>query len=322
MKATAIANSNIAFVKYWGKKDESLNIPFNPSISMTLDEKISTKTTVEFSEKYESDILILNNEKLSDNKLIRVSNFLDMIRKKSGCIYHAKVISKNTFPTGCGIASSASGFAALAAAAARASGLNLKDEELSKLARMGSGSAARSVYGGFAIWDNESATQIKDETFWPELTDIIAITDDQQKKISSREAMKITVKTSKKYRERLQKVDEKTSLMKQSILAKDFPNMAKLIMSESDNLHECMHDSVPEIEYLNENSYRIKELINEMNKEKPIAAYTFDAGPNAHIITLKKHSSKIKKELLKIFGLRLIESKIGKGIRYTEEHMI
>ncbi|MCM2324987.1 MAG: diphosphomevalonate decarboxylase [Candidatus Woesearchaeota archaeon] len=322
MKATAIANSNIAFVKYWGKKDEFSNLPMNPSISMTLDENLSTKTTVEFSDKYEEDVLILNSEKYSDSKLVRVSNFLDKMRKLSGVIYHAKVVSENSFPTGTGIASSASGFAALAAASSKALGLNLSDKELSGLARQGSGSACRSVYGGFVVWDDEFSIQFKDELFWPELRDILVIVDKDEKKISSRDAMKHTVQTSSLYKKRLQALLDIIRRVKAAIGSKDFQSLAHEIMNESDSLHACIKDTVPKVEYLNEASYRIIELVKKLNSVSTIAAYTFDAGPNAHIITLEQYVPGIKKEMLKLFGVQLIESRPGRGIRYSEEHLL
>jgi diphosphomevalonate decarboxylase len=321
MKSTVIACSNIAFVKYWGKLDKSKNIAMNSSISMTLDENLSTKTTVEFSKEFKEDILILNNEKYSDNKLLRVSNFLDIIRQKAKVDLFAKVISINSFPTGTGIASSASGFSALAAASTKALGLTLTNEELADYARLGSGSASRSIFGGFVLWDSEHCHQIKDEKHWDKLRDIIVIVSSVEKKISSRAGMKKTVDTSTKYKQRLTKVGKTIEVVQNAIIKKDFETLAINIMKDSDNMHECMFDTEPSLVYLNDTSNKIKEVVNKLNKNKIIAAYSFDAGPNAHIITRQENVELITRELLKIFGVQVVVSKPGQGIKYSDDHL-
>jgi diphosphomevalonate decarboxylase len=289
MKATFRANSNIAFVKYWGKKDTELNLPMNPSISMTLDESVSTTTTVEFSVAYEKDELVLDGKIADSEKLGKVTRFLDIVREKAGQRFFAKVVSMNTFPMGSGIASSASGFAALAAASSNALGLDLSEKEMSALARRGSGSAARSIHGGFCFWDKEYAAQLHKPDYWPELTDIILIVDNQEKKVSSRQGMQDTVRTSALYKERQRSLPKVISQVKESLKKKDFEMLAGLIMKESDSMHTCMADTQPPLKYLNDASQAIKETIIKLNHPKIVAAYTFDAGPNAHIITLRKN---------------------------------
>ena len=316
MKATAIANSNIAFVKYWGKKDSLLNIPMNPSISMTLDENLSTKTTVEFSEKYNEDELILNNEKQTGNKLERVSKFLDLVREKTNTKLKAKVVSKNSFPTGSGIASSASGFAALAHASCKVLNLNVSKKELSGLARQGSGSAARSVYGGFVEWHDKYSKQIKDETFWPELRDVIIIIDTKEKEVSSREGMQKTVLESKLYKERIKNIKNRLKKITSFLLRKNFSMLAYEIMKDSDDMHACINEVG--INYLNKTSYELKKKIIYLNNEEIKAAYSFDAGPNIHIITLKKYLPLVIEEFA---DYKKMISKPGKGVRLTKEHL-
>ncbi|MEM4397757.1 MAG: diphosphomevalonate decarboxylase [Candidatus Woesearchaeota archaeon] len=315
MKATAIANSNIAFLKYWGKQNEELNLPMNPSISMTLDENLSTKTTVEFSKDFLEDELILNGKKEEYEKLERVKNFLDIIRKKANIFLKAKVFSENSFPTGSGIASSASGFAALAAASTKALGLKLSLKELSELARLGSGSACRSIYSGFVEWQDYYSVQIKDEKHWQEIRDIIVLISDGEKEISSRQGMKLTKETSEKYKERLSKINLIYFKIKRAIINKDFVNLAEAIMKESDNLNECFLDTKPSLKYLNEKSYEIIKFIKQLNSKKIKAAYTFDAGANAHIITLEQYVPEITIEL-KRKNFNFLISKPGKGVRY------
>jgi diphosphomevalonate decarboxylase len=320
MKATAIANSNIAFVKYWGKKDEHLNLPTNSSIAMTLDENVSTKTTVEFSDAYKEDEFVLDNIKQTGEKLQRVSKFLDIVRGKAKSELRAKVVSVNSFPTGSGIASSASGFAALASSSTEALGLKLTESELSALARRGSGSAARSIHGGFVEWENESAKQIKNENHWPELRDIIVVLSSKEKQISSREGMKLTVETSELYKKRVAGINMILFKVRRAILNKDFPGLMESLMKDSDNLHDCMSDTKPRLNYLNDDSHKIKNIIKTMNAKVIKAGYTFDAGPNAHIITLDIYVEEIM-HLLKQFNCKKIISKVGKGITYSEEHL-
>lgn len=149
--ATAQAFANIAFLKYWGNRDQNLRIPANGSISMNLD-GLYTRTTVSFDSSLQSDELTINGRRVSGGGLERVSHFLEIIRGMANIRQQAKVISENNFPSGAGIASSASAFAALALAGSRAAGLQLSEAELSRLARRGSGSAARSLPGGFVEW--------------------------------------------------------------------------------------------------------------------------------------------------------------------------
>ena len=144
------AHTNIALIKYWGKKDEDLRLPTNSSLSMTLD-KFYTDTKVSYDGNLDYDEFYLDGSKVDDKEALRVFKFMDYIRKNYGIKDYARIESKNNVPTAAGLASSASAFAALAKAATLS--LELSDEELSKLARMGSGSASRSIYGGFVKWE-------------------------------------------------------------------------------------------------------------------------------------------------------------------------
>ena len=147
-RATAVANANFALVKYWGKRNEALNLPAMGSISITVD-KLNTTTSVVFREDDAPDSLVMNGKAVSGGILDKVNRFMDLVREMAGVTFPAAVTTQNNFPTGAGLASSASGFAALAMSASQAAGLNLSRREVSALARRGSGSAARSVFGGF-----------------------------------------------------------------------------------------------------------------------------------------------------------------------------
>ena len=332
MKATAAANSNIALVKYWGMHDEKLVIPANNSISFTMDDKLRTVTTVEFSDTLKRDELELDGEPANEKATARVAGFLDIVRKMAKMKRFASVVSANSFPKGAGMASSASGFAALAAAASRAAGLELDGKKLSMLARMGSGSASRSVYGGAVEWlagkrkDGSDcyAVQLSPQEKWGQLRNVVAITSRYEKKIGSMDGMRITARTSALYRARLMSVGGRLATVRKAIRAGDFAMMAPAIMQESDNMHAVMLDSWPPIAYLNSTSFHIMQKVLELNGSpgEAVAAYTFDAGPNAHIYTTAKHENDVKKALGEIWGIeKIVTCGVGQGVRYLSQHL-
>lgn len=331
MIATAQANANIALIKYWGKRDEKLILPTNSSLSFTMDEQLSTKTTVEFLKELETDEVYINKIKSKEKEEKRVKEFLDLIRKKAKNNIYARVVSQNTFPKAAGLASSASAFAALAGAAAKAIGLNLSLSEISVLARQGSGSAIRSVYGGAVRWEigkkkdgtDSIAVQIAKKEHWPEIRNIIGMTSKKEKKISSRTGMAETIKTSSLYEARIKHVHKRLEIAEQAILKKDFHTLAEIIMKESSNLHAVMLDTFPPIMYLDDISKTVISCIFELNEKKQenVAAYTFDAGSNPHIYTTEKYENEIR-DLLKSIGINeIINCKVGDGIRFTEAHL-
>src|SRR3989338_3259985 len=200
MKGTCLATPNIAVIKYWGKRDNALNLPMNGSFSVTMDESLRTVTTVAFDASLAKDMLTLNGKMAMEGEVARASKVLDAIRKEAGMKAKARVSSTNNFPTAAGIASSASGFAALACAGADAAGLDATSRELSIFARLGSGSACRSVLGGFVEWkmggkkdgSDSYAVQVAPAPHWPELRNVIAIVDAGRKKVGSAHGMEIT----------------------------------------------------------------------------------------------------------------------------------
>ncbi|MAG08385.1 diphosphomevalonate decarboxylase [Candidatus Woesearchaeota archaeon] len=322
--ATVEANSNIALIKYWGKRDKKLNLPMNSSFSWTLDDQVKTTTQVSFSEDYKEDELYLDGKKQEGKKAEKVSKHLDLIRDMAETNLKARVVSSNSFPMGTGIASSASGFAALTAAACKALDLNLDYQALSALARRGSGSAARSFYSGFVEWkrgekpdgSDSYGIQYKDGSYWSELRDIIVIVEQSEKSVSSRDGMNLTVETSSLYKERVKRIDEKIERIKRSIDNKDKESLFQIIMEDSDDLHSTMLDTTPSLDYLNETSQRIKAYVKQFNEGSIKAGYTFDAGPNAHIITTSDQVDDIVNALEKIEGIkRVIVSGYGEGIK-------
>ncbi|BBM84382.1 diphosphomevalonate decarboxylase [Candidatus Uabimicrobium amorphum] len=323
--ATYTASANIAVVKYWGKRNEELILPYNNSLSFTMDDNLQTITTVMFSEKFSQDELWLNGKKM-DLQKGKKSHVLpvDLLRKKADIDLPVRIVSKNCFPTGAGFASSASGVAALVCATSKALNLTLSGKELSMLARQGSGSASRSVYGGFVEWlkgDLEDGTdsfaqQIAPHDHWPELRNVIAVVETEEKKVSSRHGMKTTTLTSALYEKRLQYLEGVIPKMKEAVLQKDFATFAELTMRESNSMHASMLDTWPPIMYLSDGSREVIYMVEDLNAElgKTVAGYTFDAGPNAHIYTTEEYESVIKERLEKIAHVKNIEvCKVGQG---------
>jgi len=346
MKVTFDASPNIALVKYWGKRDEKLMLPCEGSISVTMDfmpeqsidfegqEEIQlrTRTTIEFSKSFEKDEMILNDSKVERKEFGQIIRIVNNAREKAGIKEKVKIVSKNYFPTAAGIASSSSGYAALALALNECLDLKLSFEGISIQARLGSGSACRSVLGGFVEWkkgkledgSDSIAVQIKDELFWPEFRNIIVITEKEKKRISSRAGMKQTVETSELFKQRLKILPKRLKECKEAILKRDFRFLGKRIMQDSNNMHACMLDTYPAIIYLNDISREVMHKIHELNesRKKIVGAYSFDAGPNAHIFCLKSDVDDIIRNVREIGGIRkILVCRVGARPVPSNEHL-
>ena len=322
LKKTAIAAPNIALVKYWGKTDNTQKIAMNDSISITLDEKVlRSKATLKILDKRGRDEIRLNNKRVEDKK---IEEWILLVRKrllkKYPVVANKFVIdSGNNFPTSAGIASSASGFCALASALCGC--LGIEDRvEMSRLARLGSGSASRSVYGGYVQWragsspENSYAVQIKPKSHWPELYDVIAIVDEGEKRVGSKDGMENTSRTSGIMHCRQLNLKKRNKIVRDAILRRDFEKLALEAMRDSNQMHATMLDSWPPIFYMNDVSREIVYAVHELNYRKIIAGYTFDAGPNAHVIVQRKNLESVKRMLSKIKGVkRIIVSGVGTG---------
>jgi len=336
-RATVEATPNIALVKYWGKRDEKLILPQEGSVSATMDGQLKTRTTVIFSDKLPKDEVILNNKTLEGKDLEETLKQINVIREKAGKQdFKVKIVSINCFPTAAGFASSASGFAALAVAATQALEMDMDTKELSILSRLGSGSACRSVLGGFVEWkkgekddgSDSYAVQLAPASHWPEFRNVIAIVDAGKKKTSSRAGMKQTIATSVLYPTRLDSLPALISSVKAAIAEKDLPSLLTMVMRESNNMHAVMLDTWPPIMYLNDTSREIIYAIHEYNElcGRVRAGYTFDAGPNAHIYTVEEHVSDIREMLEKIDGVKkTMVCKLGDGpatLENESDHLI
>ncbi len=334
--STCIATPNIAVIKYWGKRDDELILPQTSSMSFTMDETLSTTTTVMFSDEFAKDEAWLGGEKLDEKQAGEIMKVLDLAREKATPEKRklkARFVSKNNFPTAAGFASSAAGMAALACAASKALELGLDSRELSILSRQGSGSACRSVLGGFVEWrrgeeadgSDSYAVQVAAHTHWPQMRNVVAVADSAKKKVSSRAGMKQTVQTSPLYEARLGWVARAVEEMRKAVLARDYAKFAEITMRESSDMHAVMLDTWPPITYLNDVSKEIMYKVHELNatSSEPLTAYTFDAGPNAHLYTLEKNVEAVREMLEGIGGVSsVLECGIGAGPRFANEHLI
>src|SRR5688572_15239895 len=304
--ATAQASPNIAFIKYWGNRDNALRIPMNGSISMNLD-GLYTRTTVSFQPSLPFDELIINGHEVMGAGLERVSYILDIVRGMANIHERSEIISENNFPSGAGIASSASAFAALALAGSKATGLNLSEQELSRLARRGSGSASRSIPSGFVEWqagtsDEDSfAFSIASPDHW-KLADCIAIVSTAHKKTGSTEGHYIA-STSPLQTARIADAPRRLELCRKAILNRDFGAFASIVELDSDMLHAVMMTSTPALHYWKPASLDIMQSVRQWMEEGMQVCYTVDAGANVHVICPETEAPIIDKRLRELNGV-------------------
>jgi len=298
--ATAQANPNIALIKYWGNRDQALRLPSTGSISMNLD-GLFTRTTVTFSASLKADSLRISNRPVTGLGLERVRLFLDLVRQMAGMNERAEVVSENNFPSGTGIASSASAFAALALAASKAAGLNLDQAQLSRLARRGSGSASRSIPGGFVEWymgddDSDSyAESIVPPKHW-DLVDCVTIVSTEHKKTGSAAGHPLAP-TSPLQATRVADAPRRLDLCRRAIMDRDFESLAAIVELDSDMMHAVMMTSTPGLFYWKPASIMVMESVREWRKSGMPVCYTVDAGPNIHVICPREYIGETEKNL-------------------------
>src|SRR5512140_3313703 len=298
--ATALANPNIAFIKYWGNRDNALRLPANGSISMNLD-GLFTRTTVSFQHSLPYDELIVNGRELAGPGLERVSCVLDLIREMAHTDYQAEVVSENNFPAGAGIASSAAAFAALALAGTKAAGLDLSERGLSRLARRGSGSACRSIPGGFVEWlagtgDEDSyAVSIAPADHWA-LVDCVAILSESHKKTGSTEGHALAG-TSPLQPARLADAARRLDLCRSALLERDFERFAAIVELDSDMMHAVMMTSSPALHYWIPGTLDVMNAVRLWRREGLSACYTVDAGPNVHVVCPENNAEEVQTRL-------------------------
>lgn len=296
--AEAFAPTNIALCKYWGKRDKSLNLPNNSSLSISLD-SIGTATEISISE-HSYDEVFLNNERVDPDStfMARVMEFVDLLRPNPDISLTIKTF--NSVPTAAGLASSASGFAALILALNDLFGYKLHPRELSIIARLGSGSAARSIYDGFVIWDKGSQADGMDcfatplDTTWPEFCIGIITLSSEQKSISSRNAMNQTVETSHLYKQWPEQAEKDLATMIEAIENKDFKRLGETVEQNSFSMHATMMAAFPPIIYMKPGTLSTISWVHQLRRDGIEVYITMDAGPNVKLIFQEKDAETIQ----------------------------
>ncbi|HBX70723.1 MAG TPA: diphosphomevalonate decarboxylase [Chloroflexi bacterium] len=307
LTASATANSNIAFIKYWGNCEPKARIPANGSISMNLG-GLETRTTVTFDAFLDSDDLILNSQPVGGAALGRVSEFLNRVRRLAAINHFARVESENNFPMGAGIASSASAFAALALAASTAAGLELDEFALSQLARTGSGSACRSIPSGFVEWQadgcnpDSGAVSIAPPEHW-DLRDCVAIISREHKPTGSTEGHALAY-TSPLQESRVAGAPTRLAQCREAILARDFATFAEITELDSNLMHAVMMTSSPRLIYWQPTTLTVMQAVQNWRQEGISVCYTIDAGPNVHVICLTSDVELVAARLRQIAGVQ------------------
>lgn len=292
--ATARAHPNIALVKYWGKADEELILPVAGSMSMTLD-AFATTTTVTVDPEAEADSFVLNGEAATGTALARTTRFLDHVRDLAGSSARAHVDSVNEAPTAAGLASSASGFAALALAASRAFGLSLDERALSRLARRGSGSACRSIVDRYAVWHagSDDETSYAEQIDAPDLRLVIVTVDGAQKAVSSREGMHLTAATSPFYDAWITSTARTLEEMVHACAAGDLERIGEITESHALRMHAVIASSTPPVRYLAPASVAVFDAAAALRADGVFAYPTADAGPNVCVLTSPAEAERV-----------------------------
>jgi diphosphomevalonate decarboxylase len=350
IKATAIAHPNFALVKYWGKRDELLKLPTVSSLSLTID-NLYTQATIEFSKDLDEDNYIINGKVVTGGKqLERLSNHLNLIRdvvsgdcnkgiiarvigkdkkcNKDMAKLNAKVIIENNFPHA--LTNSSSNFTALTLAAWKALGMEMEKKEISKIARQGSGTACRSVFGGMVEWSKGSkkdgsdsyASQIHDHKHWAEIRTIMLILDPKDKKIKGGEGMKISKESSPFYEQWIKESEKDLKDIKMAIKQKDFSRFGKVMESNCLRMHSLMISSTPSLIYLKPETLVMIEKIKSLRENNLECYFTIDAGANIMLLCLEKNVEKIIESMEGIpFIHDFIICSSGEDAKLYDEHL-
>ncbi len=324
--ATAVAGTNIALVKYWGKRDQTLNLPAAGSLSLTLD-RLGTRTRVAFDGGDGSaDRIALDGAPAGQKFVSRASAFLDRVRGRAAISACATVETFNSVPTAAGLASSASGFAALAVAAAQAAGLDLSPVELSELARLGSGSAARSIFGGFVEMapgsradGHDAVAHALDSGAGWEVRLVVAITAAGEKAIGSTAAMARTAATSPYYGAWVRSVEDDLSAARTAIAARDLNGLGTVAERSALRMHASAMAADPPILYWNPATLAAMATVRALRERGVSAFFTIDAGPHVKVLCAAAEADAVAAALNGTAGvLRTLIAAPGPGARVVE----
>ncbi len=307
-RATAVAHPNIAFIKYWGNADDTLRLPANPSLSMNLG-GLATTTSVTFDPDLTEDVVVIDGVERQGAGRERVVRQLDEVRALASAAelgfgalpIRARVESSSNFPVGAGIASSASAFAALTTAAAAALDLKLSEAELSALARLGSGSACRSIPAGFVEWrlgerhEDSYAVSIAPPEHW-ELRDVVAVVSTGHKETGSSDGHRLAP-TSFLHAARVRSVPERLADCKAALLARDIEALGREIEVDAVAMHAVMMTSRPQLHYWLPGTVAVIQQVLALRREGVPVYFTIDAGPNVHCLCPNEDSAKVADRL-------------------------
>ncbi len=318
MRATAIAQPNIALIKYWGKRDTTRNLPAVGSISITLRD-LFTKVSVELDAGLPGDILTVNDQQ-DDALLPRISACLDAVAGRDRS--YARVSTTCNFAIAAGLASSAAAFAATTVAAAAAADLKLDDQRLAQLAGQASGSAARSLYGGFVELasdrDDITLTSLCDAEAWAVMV-VVAITETAPKDVGSTAAMEISRKTSPFDASWVERQPQDLDVARNAIMDRDFQQLAGIAEHNCLKMHSVMWASRPPVVYWNAATIQCLETVRRLQREGCKVFFTIDAGPQVKAVCLPDDAESVRVALAATPGvIEVMSSTLGSAARLVD----
>ncbi len=317
MRAVAVAHPNVALIKYWGKRARVGNLPATGSLSLVLG-GLNTETSVRFDPSLARDRVLLDGREDPETSA-RVTACLDLLRQEAKLTAGAVVESRNDFPTGAGLASSASGFAALVTAGAGALGLRLPPERLAEIARLGSGSAPRSLLGGVVLLTNRDETTVCEQVAapadWP-LEIVVAVTTAGPKDTSSRDGMARSEQTSPYYDTWVQTHAADLAAGLAAVRARDFAALADLAEHNCLKMHAVMLTTRPPLIYWTPATLACLHRVQELRRAGVPVFFTVDAGPQVKAVCLPAAAGEVAAALTAVPGvLQILRSSLGEGAR-------
>ena len=325
MKATAEARANIALVKYWGRRDHQLNLPLTSSLSLTVD-KLVTRTTVEAAPDIKSDSLDINSVPQGGAVLARAVRHLDRLRERAGLDLRCRVSSHNSFAASAGLASSASAFAALTVAGFAALGARVDAAEASAFARLGSGSAARSIFGGFVEWhagtDHASsrAEQVAPTDHW-DLHDVVVVLSEGEKKVGSSEGHELAT-TSPLNAGRMARVPRLLDEVREGIQARDVDRVGRAAEEDALLMHAVMMTSTPSLLYWSPQTVTGLHAVRRWREEGLRAYATIDAGPNLHLLCEGRDAAEVARRAKEeLHAAAVLDNGPGEGAGLVDRHL-
>lgn len=318
------AHANIALIKYWGKKDAALRLPFTSSVSMTLDDFYAETSVSLLGPSRESEFF-LDGSRVPDQRASRVLKYIAAMQEHFGVTGGVRVESHNHVPMSAGLASSSSAFAALAAAFAAAYELDVNRTELSRMARLGSGSACRSIFGGFVKWQRGTSDETSiavpiDEHPSMDLCLTAIEIDTTAKSMSSTEGMKRVVETSPYYPVWVSRTEADCTAMEAAIAAGDFTRLGKLAQQSALDMHALNLTAHPGFTYFQPSTITAMRTVEELNSAGVECYFTMDAGPNIKVLSRSENVEEIKNRFRAVLpAVTIASTSFGPGVEYLSQ---